>query len=56
MFKKTIIFCVFLLCISCQNFGQLNLVTDLPNELKEVSGVEFVKGSNLIWMINDILF
>ncbi|WP_245892096.1 hypothetical protein [Polaribacter glomeratus] len=39
--------------ISCQNFGQLNLLADLPNELKEVSGTEVLKNSNLIWMIND---
>ncbi len=43
----------FLLFISCQNFGQLNLLADLPKVLKEVSGVESARNSNLIWMLND---
>lgn len=51
--KKIIIFLLFLMCISCQNFGQLNLITELPKVLKEVSGTEIVPKSDLIWMIND---
>ena len=43
----------FLLFISCQNFGQLTLLDDLPKKLKEVSGIEITTGSDLIWMIND---
>lgn len=39
--------------MSCQNFGQLNLLADLPNELNEVSGNEVLKNSSLIWVIND---
>lgn len=39
--------------MSCQNFGQLTFVTDLPKTLKEVSGVETVKNSDHIWIIND---
>lgn len=52
---KKNIFLIFsiLLFHSCQNFGQLTLVTDLPKSLKEVSGVETVKNSNQIWIIND---
>ena len=51
--KKIVTFFTFLLLISCQNFGQLNLLADLPNELNEVSGNEVLKNSSLIWMIND---
>lgn len=43
----------FLLFLSCQNFGQLKLVADLPKDLEEVSGTEIVPKSNLIWMVND---
>ncbi len=38
---------------SCQNFGQLKMVGDLSKNLKEVSGNEFIKSTNSIWMIND---
>ncbi|MDX6748035.1 hypothetical protein SHK09_14655 [Polaribacter sp. PL03] len=53
MIKKIVIIFSFLLCISCQNFGQLKLVADLPKDLEEVSGTEIVPKSNLIWMVND---
>lgn len=52
MKKITLLFSLFLL-ISCQNFGQLKLITDLPKSLEEVSGTEIVPKSDLIWMIND---
>ena len=52
MKKIAIIFCVFLI-FSCHNFGELKVVTNLPKELKEVSGTEIVPNSDLIWMIND---
>lgn len=39
--------------MSCQNFGQLNIISDLPKTLSEVSGTEIVPKSDLIWMIND---
>ena len=38
---------------SCSSYGQLELITDLPHGLKEVSGTQTVKNSNLIWMLND---
>ncbi|QNM84648.1 hypothetical protein H9W90_10615 [Polaribacter pectinis] len=53
MFKKIAFVLSFLLLMSCQNFGQLKLLTDLPKSLKEVSGTEIVPKSDLIWMIND---
>ena len=52
MKKISVLFCVFLF-VSCQNFGQLNMVTDLPKDLMEVSGIETLQGSKYIWMIND---
>ncbi|MFQ3296379.1 MAG: hypothetical protein ACI9JT_000086 [Polaribacter sp.] len=51
--KKIGIIFSFLLLLSCQNFGQLILITDLPKDLKEVSGTEIVPKSDLIWMVND---
>ena len=53
MIKKIGIIFSFLLLLSCQNFGQLILITDLPKDLKEVSGTEIVPKSDLIWMVND---
>ncbi|MBT8272344.1 MAG: hypothetical protein KJO77_00970 [Bacteroidia bacterium] len=38
--------------LSCDT-GNLTVIADLPSTLKEVSGTEIVKGSELIWMLND---
>lgn len=51
--KKIALIFSLLLLISCQNFGQLKVITDLPKSLEEVSGTEIVTKSDLIWMIND---
>jgi hypothetical protein len=51
--KKSFFLLSFILFLSCQNFGKLNLLTDLPNDLEEVSGTEVIENSDLIWMIND---
>lgn len=51
--KKFIVFISFLTLLSCQNFGQLSFLCDLPKKLKEVSGTETIKKSDLIWMLND---
>lgn len=51
--KKTFISFTLLIFLGCQNLGNLKLLTDLPQELKEVSGTEIVVNSNLIWMLND---
>ena len=53
MVRNIFSFVTILLFISCQNFGQLNFLADLPKTLNEVSGVESIGGSNLIWVIND---
>ncbi|WP_439128421.1 hypothetical protein [Polaribacter sp.] len=51
--KKIAILFSVLLCYSCQNFGQLQILADLPKALEEVSGIEIAAKSSLIWMIND---
>ena len=51
--KKLSFFLLLLFLGSCSNYGQLKLITDLPNFLKEVSGTQTVKNSTLIWMLND---
>lgn len=51
--KKIAIFLNLFLLISCQNFGQLKVLGDLPNGLKEVSGNEVIKDSELIWIQED---
>lgn len=53
MIKKTFIFFSFLIVCNCQNFGQLNMLGDLPKVLKEVSGTEVINTSDVIWMLND---
>ncbi|WP_299062687.1 hypothetical protein [uncultured Polaribacter sp.] len=53
MIKKIAVIFSFLLCVSCQNFGKLQLIASLPNDLEEVSGTEIVAKSDLIWMLND---
>ena len=53
MIKKTILFFSFLGLVSCQNFGNLKVLADLPNSLDEVSGIEKIKESDLLWMLND---
>lgn len=51
--KKNISLFSFLLLISCQNFGQLSFLADLPKSLNEVSGVEFTHKTGYVWMVND---
>jgi hypothetical protein len=51
--KKIGILFSFFLFLSCQNYGQLTLIADLPYDLKEVSGTEIAPKSELIWMVND---
>lgn len=41
------------LTASCQDFGKLEIVADLPRTLKEVSGVEYFPGDSIVWTIND---
>ncbi|RMA58938.1 hypothetical protein [Ulvibacter antarcticus] len=38
---------------SCQDFGKLSIVASFPNSMKEVSGLETIEGSPLIWVLGD---
>jgi len=38
---------------SCQDYGKLNLIADLPGSLNEVSGIEKFPNQDVIWTIND---
>ncbi len=49
---KTLVLVLIGLCASCHP-GNLKILGDLPKELKEVSGIETVSQSHLIWMHND---
>ena len=46
------LFSILLLASGCDT-GNLKLIADLPNDLKEVSGTETIVNSDLIWMLND---
>jgi hypothetical protein len=44
----------FILTISnCQESGKLTPIASLPNSMDEISGIEMIPNSDLIWMIND---
>lgn len=49
---KRLIF-VLLITLACTSFGNLELLGDLPNSLKEVSAAERIPQSDLIWVIED---
>lgn len=52
--KKLSILIVFItLTASCQDFGKLHVVADLPRTLKEVSGIEYFSNDSIVWTIND---
>ena len=52
MKKIAFLFCL-LVIISCTDFGELKLISNLSKHLEEVSGTEVVSNSKLIWMLND---
>jgi len=51
--KKISSLVLLFLLNGCSGHGQLDLIADLPHVLKEVSGTQTVKNSDLIWMLND---
>ncbi|MCD9611433.1 hypothetical protein V2647_06325 [Tenacibaculum maritimum] len=51
--KKSFIYLLFLMLISCHSYGQLEVLASLPKVLKEVSGLTKVNGSDWLWMHND---
>lgn len=50
--KKSLIL-LLLILNNCTNFGQLKIIADLPSSLKEASGIQTIKNSDLIWVLND---
>ena len=46
------IFLLILLFLSC-NTGKLDVIAEIDNEIDEASALEIVKGSNLLWTIED---
>ncbi|MGB3606519.1 MAG: hypothetical protein WA775_09860 [Psychroserpens sp.] len=51
-YLNILFFFSFIFTTSCQT-RKLNAIVDLPSSLKEVSAVETIKSSNLIWVIED---
>ncbi|MBE7685878.1 hypothetical protein F7647_07355 [Tenacibaculum piscium] len=51
--KKLIGCLLFILLSNCKNYGELKLQYNLPKKLAEVSGIEKINNSNLLWMHND---
>lgn len=49
---RTLFILTLLTTVSCSNYGQLTVLTDLPGSLKENSGMVSVKDST-IWVIED---
>ena len=50
---KPYIFILSLLLLSCNRSDKLKVIIDVPSDLKEISGLEIVPQSDLIWAIND---
>lgn len=52
--KKIVVLFVFsVFSASCQDFGELQFVDDLPGLIKEVSGIEKFPDQDVLWTIND---
>ncbi|WP_411893371.1 hypothetical protein [Winogradskyella sp. A2] len=49
---KRLIF-ILLITIACTSFGNLLVIGDISNSLKEVSATEIIPNSELIWVIED---
>ncbi|WP_047247236.1 hypothetical protein [Maribacter thermophilus] len=52
LWLKTYLFLFITTAISCNNYGQLKVITDLPKSLKENSGMVSLKDST-VWLIED---
>ncbi|WP_461303959.1 hypothetical protein [Aureisphaera sp.] len=53
MKKMTYLFLLIIAQVSCQDFGKMQFVADLPGQINEVSGIEIFPGDPFIWTIND---
>ncbi|MBT8271339.1 MAG: hypothetical protein KJO25_04765, partial [Bacteroidia bacterium] len=49
--KKLMLF-LLILSMACDT-GNLTFIADLPNSLREVSGMEYMASTGEIWMHND---
>ncbi|PQB05955.1 hypothetical protein BST85_04375 [Aureitalea marina] len=45
--------CLVSALANCQDYGKLELVDQLPKDMREVSGIQFVSGTDHLWMVND---
>lgn len=53
MLKHTCLLFVSLILLSTCQTGKLDNLTDLPNDLKEVSALEYTPADRLLWIIED---
>lgn len=53
MKKLSILFFTVLLASCTTDFGNIEILSSLPNNLDEISGVEMTPNSPLLWMIDD---
>ncbi len=52
--RKLILPLIYVFVVGCTpNYGQLRLLTRLPKELKENSGIEIIACDSTIWAVND---
>ena len=49
----SLILLISLTFASCQDFGKMRYVTQLPGELKETSGIEIFSNDGSVWVIED---
>jgi hypothetical protein len=53
MIRIILLFMLFVSVTTCQQSGKMNIISSLPISMNEVSGIEKIPNSDLIWMIND---
>ncbi len=53
MHKLVLLLFLTITVSSCQDFGKLKIVASLPASLQEISGIEKIPQSNLIWAVSD---
>ncbi len=53
MIRIFLIITFILSVANCQQSGKIKLIASLPGSVDEVSGIELIPNSDLVWMIND---
>jgi len=48
-----LLFLLITVTASCQDFGKLKIIESLPTSMDEISGIEKLESSPLLWMVND---